>query len=160
MNLSAASGEVFAWLVGISGLSTLFTWATILLCHIRFRKAWLTQGHSLEELPFRAMFGAWGSWAGFILIMLVLIAQAYIAVSPVGGMAEDPKEVAKLFFQAYMALPIVILCYVVGYVWKRTTPQRAHEIDLDVSFFFSLSTFFFLSSIFTMFVSLVLTMFF
>ncbi|SRR5258706_16414410 len=45
---------VFNWLLAPSGLSTLFTWGT---CHIRFRKAWKVQGHSIEELPFHAMFG-------------------------------------------------------------------------------------------------------
>lgn len=34
----AASGEVvFDWLLAISGLSQFFTWASICLCHIRFR---------------------------------------------------------------------------------------------------------------------------
>jgi len=25
----------------------------------------------------------------------------------------------------------MILFYIIGYAWKRTLPQRAHEIDLD-----------------------------
>ncbi|KAG8818558.1 hypothetical protein FRC19_010564 [Serendipita sp. 401] len=127
----ATKDDVFAWLLALSGLSTLFTWGSIMLCHIRFRKAWKVQGHSVEELPFRAMFGVWGSWIGLILVVIVLIAQAYIAIWPIGGMSDDPKEVATVFFQTYLALPVVIACYAVGYLWKRTTPQRAHEIDLD-----------------------------
>lgn len=47
-------GQVFDWLLALSGLSTLFTWLAICLSHIRFRKAWRVQGHSLEELPFTA----------------------------------------------------------------------------------------------------------
>ena len=133
INLSAKGPLVFNWLVALSGLSTLFTWGTICLCHIRFRKAWRVQGHSIEELPFRAMFGVWGSWAGFILVILVLIAQFYIAISPIGGTSSNPGEVATAFFQSYLALPVVVLFYIVGYAWKRTTPQRAHQIDLDVS---------------------------
>lgn len=45
---------------------------------IRFRRAWQVQGHSIDELPFRAFGGIWGSWFGVILITLVLIAQFYI----------------------------------------------------------------------------------
>ena len=36
------------------------------------------QGHSLEELPFRALGGVYGSWFGVILLCLVLIAQFYV----------------------------------------------------------------------------------
>jgi len=35
------------------------------------------------------------------------------------------------FFAVYLAFPVMILFYIIGYVWKRTLPQRAHEIDLD-----------------------------
>ena len=131
VNLAQNSSTVFAWLLALSGLSTLFTWGSIMLCHIRFRRAWRVQGHSVEELPFRAMFGVWGSWIGLILVVLVLLAQGYIAIWPVGGQSSDPNAVATNFFQVYLALPVVIACYIIGYVWKRTRPQRAHEIDLD-----------------------------
>jgi len=77
------------------------------------------------------MFGVWGSWAGLILIVLVLIAQAYVAIAPIGGSISGAAA-AQSFFEVYLALPICIVCYIVGYIWKRTTPQKAHEIDLDV----------------------------
>ncbi|KAH9476314.1 Amino-acid permease inda1 [Psilocybe cubensis] len=126
-----AGDVVFNWLLALSGLSTLFSWLSICLCHIRFRKAWIVQGHSLEELPYRALGGVYGSWLGVTLIVIVLIAQFYIALWPIGGMSPDPKAVAEGFFSAYLAFPIMILFYVVGYAWKRTLPQRSHEIDLD-----------------------------
>lgn len=122
---------VFDWLVALSGLSTLFTWLSICLCHIRFRRAWKVQGHSVEELPFQALGGEWGSWFGVVLVIVVLIAQFYIAIWPLGGMDPDPQKVAEGFFKVYLALPVLILFYGIGYFWKRTLPQRAHEIDLD-----------------------------
>jgi amino acid permease len=45
---------------------------------IRFRRAWKVQGHSIDELPYRALGGVYGSWLGVILIVLVAIAQFYI----------------------------------------------------------------------------------
>ncbi|KAF9560800.1 hypothetical protein CPC08DRAFT_664998 [Agrocybe pediades] len=132
INVAEETGTVvFDWLVALSGLSTLFTWLSICLCHIRFRRAWVVQGHSLEELPFQAMGGAWGSWFGVVLICLVLIAQFYVAIWPIGGMAADPSVVASEFFKSYLGAPVMILFYAIGYFWKRTLPQRAHEIDLD-----------------------------
>lgn len=69
---------MFDWLLALSGLSVLFTWASICASHIRFRQAWKVQGHSIEELPFQALGGVYGSWFGLILIILVLIAQFYV----------------------------------------------------------------------------------
>ncbi|KAF9044928.1 APC amino acid permease [Panaeolus papilionaceus] len=132
VNVAAQGGLVFEWLSALSGLSTLFTWLSICLCHIRFRRAWAVQGHSVEELPFRAFGGVYGSWFGVILIIIVLIAQFYIAIWPIGGTAGlSGGEIAQAFFKVYLALPVMILFYVIGYAWKRTLPQRAHEIDLD-----------------------------
>lgn len=59
---------------------TCSTWGSICACHIRFRGAWKVQGHSVDELPFKAMFGVYGSWFGVILVGLVLVAQFFIAV--------------------------------------------------------------------------------
>ncbi|KAF6760628.1 APC amino acid permease [Ephemerocybe angulata] len=126
-----AGNDVFDWLLALSGLSTLFTWLTICLCHIRFRRAWAVQGHSTDELPFKALGGAYGSWFGVILITLVLIGQLYVAIWPLGERPESSSEIAKNFFEAYLAVPVMILFYVIGFAWKRTLPQRAHAIDLD-----------------------------
>lgn len=65
---------------------------------IRFRAAWKAQGHSIEELPFQALGGAYGSWFGVVLIVLVLIAQFYIAVAPLTPLAGS-AAVAENFFR-------------------------------------------------------------
>lgn len=131
INTVAAGNVVFNWLVALSGLSTIFTWMAICLCHIRFRAAWKLQGHSVEELPFRALGGVYGSWFGVVLLALVLIAQFYIALWPIGGMSSDPKVVAQNFFSAYLAAPVMVLFWIIGYLWKRTLPKRTWEIDID-----------------------------
>lgn len=130
INLANVGGAVFDWLIALSGLSTLFSWLSICITHIRFRRAWKVQGHSVEELPFRAMGGIYGSILGSVLIVLVLIAQFYIAVWPLGG-TDSPGAAAKAFFLSYLAAPIVLGFWIVGFLWKRTWPRRAHEIDLD-----------------------------
>ncbi|TFL00709.1 APC amino acid permease [Pterulicium gracile] len=131
IDTASEGGTVFNWLVAISGLSTLVTWGTICLCHIRFRAGWKAQGHSVEELPFKAIAGVTGSYIGLVLIVLVLIAQFYVAIWPIGGMADNPGAVAEGFFMAYLAAPVMIIFYVIGYVWKRGTPVRALDMDLD-----------------------------
>jgi len=56
--------------------TSLYIWLTCF--SIRFRRAWAVQGHSIEELPFQALGGVYGSWFGVVLIVIVLIAQFYI----------------------------------------------------------------------------------
>src|ERR1700712_5287049 len=105
VNLASNGSVIFDWLLALSGLAALFTWGSICLAHIRFRAAWKHQGHTLDEIPFKAVFGVTGSWIGLLLIILVLIAQFYTALYPLGndgkiGTAED-------FFKSYLALPVV-----------------------------------------------------
>lgn len=130
VNVVAAGDTVFTWLLALSGLSTLFTWLSICLCHIRFRKAWKVQGHSLEELPFKALGGVYGSYFGIILIGLVLIAQFYVAIWPIGG-TTGPRDVVESFFKAYLAVPVMLIFWIAGYAWQQRRPLRASEIDLD-----------------------------
>jgi yeast amino acid transporter len=82
---------------------------------IRFRRAWKVQGHDLRELPYLAYGGVYGSWFGVVLITLVLIAQFYIAIWPIGGMAETGTKVAEEFFKVYLAAPIMLGFWVAGY---------------------------------------------
>jgi yeast amino acid transporter len=75
ISLNNNGTEVFDWLQAVAGLAALFTWGSICLAHIRFRAAWKFHGHTLDEIPFKAIGGIYGSWIGLILVVLVLIAQ-------------------------------------------------------------------------------------
>lgn len=75
VNLSATGPQVFEWLQALSGMAVLFSWGAICLSHIRFRKAWAHNGHSLDEIAFKALFGVWGSWVSLALCFIVMAAQ-------------------------------------------------------------------------------------
>lgn len=122
ITLASTGVIVFDWLQSLSGLAALFTWGSICLAHIRFRAAWKYHGHSTDELPFKAIFGVVGSWIGLILIILVLIAQFYVAVKPLD---------AEAFFASYLAFFVVVAFYIVGWLWKRQTWHRLADIDVD-----------------------------
>lgn len=49
-----AASTVYLALVAVSGLATLVVWASVSVCHLRFRKQWLDQGHSADDLKYRA----------------------------------------------------------------------------------------------------------
>ncbi|ODV92133.1 hypothetical protein CANCADRAFT_725 [Tortispora caseinolytica NRRL Y-17796] len=132
---SPAEGDIFTWLLALSGLSSIFTWGSICLCHILFRIAWKKQGHTLDEIPFTSQAGVIGSYIGFIFNVLVLIVTFWVSVWPQG---EAPD--AEVFFQSYLAAPVVIFYYLCYKLWYRTKfikPSTAdltsgrRELDLD-----------------------------
>lgn len=127
---TATRVQAFNWMLAISGLSSIFTWASICACHIRFRHAWKYNGHTLDELAFTSQPGYYGSWVGLIMNFLILVAQFWTAVWPVGYASETPSEIAQGFFEAYLALPIVILFYVGFKLIKKTKYKRLKDIDV------------------------------
>jgi amino acid transporter len=122
--------DAFNWMLAISGLSSIFTWASICLAHIRFRKGWKVQGHTLDELAFRSQPGVIGSWIGFILNCLVLVAQFWTGFAPIGYADMTTSELVVNFFEVYLAAPVVIVIYVGYKIWKRTPFVRSHNMDL------------------------------
>ncbi|KAL2710768.1 General amino-acid permease GAP1 [Kluyveromyces marxianus] len=126
---SKKEGDVFNWMLALSGLSSLFTWAGIMLCHIRVRRALAAQGRSTNELPFVAPTGVWGSVYGFVLIILILIAQFWLALYPIGASKPNASD----FFQAYLSFVVAIVAYIGHKIWKRNWKLfiRAKDIDLD-----------------------------
>ncbi|KFA67116.1 hypothetical protein S40285_03017 [Stachybotrys chlorohalonatus IBT 40285] len=129
LNLVAAGPTIFNWLLALSGLAALFTWGSICYAHIRFRHAWKYHGHTIDELPFKAIGGVYGSWVGLILIFIVLVAQFYTAIVAPPG--ESGMGNAESFFMSYLALPVVLLFWVCGYLWKRTGWLKISQIDVD-----------------------------
>ncbi|KAK7429115.1 Amino-acid permease inda1 [Neonectria magnoliae] len=127
LSVNGNGSTVFTWLQALSGLAALFTWGSICLCHIRFRHAWKAHGHTLDEIPFQAVFGVWGSWVGLGLNIIVLIAQFYTAMTNIDGSLGT----AEGFFESYLAAPVVIAFYIGGYLWKRQGWLKVSEIDLD-----------------------------
>ncbi|SCU82848.1 LANO_0B07646g1_1 [Lachancea nothofagi CBS 11611] len=125
---SEKEGEVFNWLLALSGLSSFYSWLAICVCHLRFRRALTVQGRSTDELAFTSTVGVWGSVYGAGLIVIVLIAQFWIAVWPLG----DSSSAAN-FFEAYLSFPVLIAFYVFHKLWKRNWKFmiRAKDIDID-----------------------------
>ncbi|KAM3485665.1 hypothetical protein MY8738_001195 [Beauveria namnaoensis] len=123
--------EIFGWLIAICGLSSLFTWGSICLCHIRFRRAWAVAGCAPAQLPFRSQVGIVGSYAGLIANLLVVASQFWTAVSPLGPAQTSSVGIAKNFFLKVLAVPIVLAFYLGHKFWFKTHILRAKAIDID-----------------------------
>lgn len=120
--------EAFDWLLALSGLSSIFTWISINIAHIRFRRAMSYQGRTTAELPYVSQCGVWGSYYALLLNCLVLIAQFWIALFPLGG---SPN--AYDFFLSYLGLPVILMSWLGYKLWKKdwTLFIRAKNLDID-----------------------------
>ncbi|KAK3376431.1 amino acid permease-domain-containing protein [Lasiosphaeria ovina] len=129
-----AQSVVFDWLLAISGLSTIFTWASTCLAHIRLRQAWSHRNRSLSDMAFRAQAGVVGSWIGLGINVLILIAQIWVAVSPIRDATDGARSAADMaenFFLQCMAVPVVLAFFVGHKLWYKTSPVRVEDMDID-----------------------------
>ncbi len=130
---------IFDWLLSICGLSSLFTWTSICLSHIRFRQAWAAAGNTLNQLPYRSQAGVIGSWVAIVANVFVLAAQFWMAVSPVRASSTpmDASQMTNNFFQKILAVPVVIVFYVGHKLWFKTRVITLLGMDIDTGRSFS-----------------------
>jgi yeast amino acid transporter len=126
LNCAANGAVILEWLLALAGLASYFVWGSICVSHIRFRRAWKYHGRTLDEIPFRARFGEAGSWVSLIVIVLALVAQFYVALFPVNG---GPPSAAA-FFKAYLAVPVILLNWAGGFLWKKKGWLSIRDIDI------------------------------
>lgn len=125
---SSKQVEAFNWLLALSGLSSIFTWMSINVCHIRFRRALSYQGRTTAELPYVSQCGVWGSYYALAINFLVLVAQFWIALFP---LRAEPN--AYDFFLDYLGLPVILMSWFGYKVWKKDWKLfiRAEDLDID-----------------------------
>ena len=109
LNISTDAGEVFNYLLDISGAAAFIAWAFIGLTHVRMRKAMQVQGMAVSSLPFRAIGYPYLPWIIFFLnIFLVLISGYTTLLNPFA---------LKDFIFSYLVIPVFIILYVGWKVW-------------------------------------------
>lgn len=128
--VSPIQGPAFTWLLALSGLSSIFTWCSICYAHIQFRKAWFQQGNLISDLVYVSPIGSIGSWIGFIALLAILVAQFWVAISPSGTPALSTSAQVSNFFEAYLAVPVVLAFYGFYKIYYRTKWVRTADVDL------------------------------
>lgn len=122
--------QAFNWMLAISGLSSIFTWGSICLAHIRFRKAWKLAGHTVDELAFKSQAGVIGSWLGLIFNVLVIVVSFWVGFAPVGYSEMTSSERTESWFGANLSILIILAMYIVFKLVKKTKFKKANMIDL------------------------------
>ncbi|KAF2499706.1 amino acid permease [Lophium mytilinum] len=121
LSQSASAGKLYSALITLSGVATFIVWGTIELVHIRFRKALEVQGQSIEDLPFKAQWYPWGTYACVGANVFLIFFQGYTAFL-------NPCNSTD-FVVNYILLPVFLLLYVVWKFWHKTKLVKLSEMD-------------------------------
>lgn len=122
LNIASSPGKVFGYLISISGAATFIAWAFIGITHLRMRRAWVLQGYSVDDLPYKALLYPYGTlFVIFINLFLVFISGYSVFI---GGFA------AVDFVFDYIVLVIFTLLFLFWKILKRTKVVPLAEIDL------------------------------
>lgn len=109
--------NVYNYLIAATSLGGFVEWLGIAIAHYRFRRGFLKQGHSLDELNYHAGWFPFGPILAFILCTIVIIGQNVDAFIKL-----DWSNILI----TYMSVPVFILFYL-GYKVRHHT----HLIPLD-----------------------------
>ncbi|WP_236620341.1 amino acid permease [Sporolactobacillus laevolacticus] len=112
-------GVVYNWLLSASGMCGFIAWLGIAVSHYRFRRAYVTQGGKLSDLPYRAKWFPFGPLFAFAVCMIVVIGQSFGAFS--GGKIDWGGIIA-----AYIGIPIFLAVWLIA-KWK----MKAKLIPLE-----------------------------
>ncbi|NGZ77863.1 amino acid permease [Saccharibacillus alkalitolerans] len=117
-------GVVYTWLLNASGMCGFITWVGIAISHYRFRRAFIKQGHSLDELPYRARWFPFGPLFAFALCLVVIVGQSLSTIE--NGTVDWLGLIAT-----YLSVPLFLILW---FGYKRAKGTKVVPLEqCDVS---------------------------
>ena len=96
--------KIYQLLYNASSLTGFLIWLGIAICHLRFRRAWIAQGRSVDELRFKAKFYPYGTWLSLMLFVAVLFGANASVFSAQPFSWFD-------FITSYLMIPVFLMLY-------------------------------------------------
>lgn len=121
LNLSAEGARVFNWLLNITAVAGLTTWASTCLSHLYFMRALRAQGIPRSELPYVSRFQPYTAVYGLFWNVVVALTQGFTVF-----MDWDTSD----FFAAYVSLILFAVLWIGHKLWYRQPAVRPEEADL------------------------------
>ncbi len=106
-------GKIYQIFYNASGITGFIIWLGIAICHYRFRKAWVAQGHKIEDLKYKAFLYPFGPIFAMITITIVIFGANIWVFAPGSFTWFD-------FITNYLPIPVFPILYF-GYKWKHNT---------------------------------------
>lgn len=126
MSVSTGANKVFLWFQNLTTIAQLFTWNSIIIAYLGFRRALAAQGVDRSTLVFRAMWQPYIAYTAMVYFTLIIIFNGFkvFTQTPWG-----PDQLTG-FFTAYIGVLIYFLLFGFWKVFKRTKVVKPAEADL------------------------------
>jgi lysine-specific permease len=119
--------DIYNFLLNASGMMGMFGWVAIAICHYRFRRAYIKQGNSLNDLVYKAKFFPVGPIIGMILCTIVVVS------SEMWVFTEDPFSFPT-FLQWYWPLFTFGGCWIIYKLVMKSKVVPLEECDFSVEY--------------------------
>lgn len=139
VSASSKYNDVFDWLYAFVELVAMYVWASINLCHIKFRLAWKKANRSTSDLVYAAPLGIFGSIVAAAILIFIIGINFWTAVAP--PLAEGQPQLTysgriQNFFQQNLSVPFGIVIYFAHkFYWKKMNNSwgfvSVNDINLD-----------------------------
>lgn len=122
MCLNTKASVAFQWFQNLSSMTGLLTWWSIFVSYIFFYRGLKIQGHSRDNLHYKAPFQPYASWIGLIMLSLIILLSGFETFLKGGWSVSD-------FLANYLTLPIFFGFYSYWKIAKRTKIVSAKHMD-------------------------------
>jgi lysine-specific permease len=116
--------KIYQLFYNASSLSGFLIWLGIAVCHLRFRKAWMAQGRSLDDLKFKSKFYPYGPWLAVVLFLVVLFGANI-------GVFQAPVFSWFDFITGYLTIPGFAILYLAHKYRYRTRLVALQDCNFE-----------------------------
>ncbi len=117
--------KIYQIFYNASSLSGFLIWLGIAICHLRFRKAWVAQGNSPDDLKFKAKYFPVAPWIAVALFIMVLFGANY-------SVFEAPVFSWFDFITGYLMIPTFLILYLGHKIWNKTHAVPLKDCNFEV----------------------------
>ncbi|MEJ9228338.1 amino acid permease [Peribacillus butanolivorans] len=117
-------GKVYIWLMNAIGITGFIFWLGISISHYRFRKAYIAQGHSLEKLPYKALWFPIGPIFAIVIGLIVILSQNFQAFF------SDHIDWGSVI-AAYLGIPLFLGLWFGYKLVRKTKFVKLEEVEFD-----------------------------
>ncbi|ODV63088.1 dicarboxylic amino acid permease ASCRUDRAFT_68863 [Ascoidea rubescens DSM 1968] len=123
MNVTDDSKVLFGYFVSVVSIFGLICWATIIICHMYFMRALITQGVDRNTLLYKAPLQPWADYVSLFFIILICLIKNFTVF-----LFGDFKY--KTFITGYIGIPVFFVLWL-GYKFiYKTKVIKAEDVDL------------------------------
>ena len=121
MSCSSGANVVFEWFQNLTTVANLFTWMSVSVAYIQFKKALEAQGVDRNSLVFKSPFQPFTAYFSLFFFAMITIFNGFYVFKP--WSIDD-------FVTSYVGIPIYLLLFLIWKIIKRTSFVKPAEADI------------------------------